>query len=83
MYLGSIIGSFIGSAIEAFYPDAQASTNSVQELVLTGEMWVNIIVMVMVGPVVEELLFRKVLCDRLKAYGDWTTGLCSEFSTEI
>lgn len=73
MYLGSIIGSFIGSAIEAFYPDAQASTNSVQELVLTGEMWVNIIVMVMVGPVVEELLFRKVLCDRLKAYGDWTT----------
>ena len=73
MYIGSWIGSFIGEIIESFYPDAQAATNSVQELVLTGEMWVNIIVMVMIGPVVEELLFRKVLCPRLKAYGDWVT----------
>ena len=71
MYIGSWIGSFIGEIIESFYPDAQAA--SVQELVLTGEMWVNIIVMVMIGPVVEELLFRKVLCPRLKAYGDWVT----------
>ena len=75
MYMGSIVGSYLGAIIESYFPDAQASTNSVQELVLTGEMWVNIIVMVMVGPVVEELLFRKLLCDRLKPYGDWVTIL--------
>ncbi len=75
MYVGSIAGSYIGAIIESYFPDAQASTNSVQELVLTGEMWVNIIIMVMVGPVVEELLFRKLLCDRLKPYGDWVTIL--------
>ena len=73
MYIGSIIGSYIGTIIESFFPDAQASTNNVQELVLTGEMWVNILAMVMIGPVVEELLFRKLLCDRLKPYGDGIT----------
>ena len=73
MYLGSIIASYIGAFIESFFPDAQAATNDVQELVLTGEMWVNVLAMVMIGPVVEELLFRKLLCDRLKPFGDWVT----------
>ena len=73
MYLGSWIGSYIGLLIESVLPDAQASTNNVQEMVLTGEMWVNVIAMVLIGPVVEELLFRKLLCDRLKVYGDWVT----------
>ena len=75
MYIGSIAGTYLGQIIESYFPDAQASTNSVQELVFTGEMWVNVLVMVMVGPVVEELLFRKLLCDRLKPYGDWVTIL--------
>lgn len=73
MRFGSIVGVYIGSLIEAFFPDAQATTNNVEELVMTGEMWVNVIVMVMAGPVVEELLFRKILCDRLRPYGDGIT----------
>ncbi len=73
MRIADIIGTTIGTMIESFFPDAQAATNEVQELVLTGEMWVNVLVMVMIGPVVEELLFRKLLCDRLRAYGDWVT----------
>ena len=77
MHVGSWIGSFIGRIIESFLPEAQASTNNVQELVLTGEMWVNILAMVMIGPILEELLFRKLLCDRLKPYGDWVTIIVS------
>ena len=73
MRFGSIIGVYIGSMIEAVFPDAQATTSNVEELVMTGEMWVNVIAMVMIGPVVEELLFRKLLCDRLKPYGDAVT----------
>ncbi len=73
--IGDIIGTYIGSVIESFFPSATATTNNVQELVMTGEMWVNVLAMVIVGPVVEELLFRKFLCDRLKPYGDWVTIL--------
>jgi membrane protease YdiL (CAAX protease family) len=70
MHIGSWIGTYVGEIIESYIPDAQASTNSVQELVLTGEMWVNVMAMVIFGPIAEELLFRKFLCDRLKPFGD-------------
>ncbi len=73
--IGDIIGTYIGTVIEEFFPSATAATNNVQELVMTGEMWVNVLAMVIVGPIVEELLFRKFLCDRLKPYGDWVTIL--------
>ena len=77
MYVGNFIGTYLGMIIEAFVPDASASTNEVQNLVLTGEMWVNILFMVFVGPVVEELLFRKMLCDRLRTYGEKVTVILS------
>ena len=73
MYTGNFIGTYIGLVIEAFAPQAQASTNNVQELVFSGDLLVNIVIMVMVGPIVEELLFRKLLCDRLRPYGEGVT----------
>ena len=73
MYTGSFIGTYIGLLIEAVNPEATASTNNVQELVFSGDMFINIIIMVIVGPIVEELLFRKVLCDRLRIYGEGVT----------
>lgn len=73
MYIGSFIGTYIGLLIEQFAPEAQASTNVVQDLVFNGDMVVNLIIMVIVGPVVEELLFRKLLCDRLRIYGEGIT----------
>lgn len=73
MYIGSFIGTYIGLLIESFAPDATASTNAVQEMVFSGNMIVNIVFMVFVGPIVEELLFRKLLCDRLRIYGEGVT----------
>ncbi len=73
MYIGSYIGTLIGLVIESFSPDASASTNAVQEMVFTGDMMVNIVIMVFIGPIVEELLFRKLLCDRLRIYGEGIT----------
>ena len=73
MYLGNIVGTIIGTVIEMFNPSATAATNDVQTMVLTGDMAVNIIFMVIIGPIFEELFFRKFLCDRLKAYGEWVT----------
>ena len=77
MYLGNFIGTYIGLIVQTLFPGTTAATNEVQNMVLTGEMWVNVLFMVMVGPVVEELLFRKLLVDRFKAYGDWIAVLVS------
>lgn len=73
MYIGSYIGTVIGLLIENVAPDATASTNAVQKMVFTGDMMINIVIMVIIGPVVEELLFRKLLCDRLRIYGEGVT----------
>ncbi|MCR5619859.1 MAG: CPBP family intramembrane metalloprotease [Lachnospiraceae bacterium] len=73
MYTGNFIGTYIGLMIEAFAPQAQASTNDVQELVFSGDLIINIVIMVVIGPIVEELLFRKLLCDRLRPYGEGVT----------
>ena len=79
MYIGNYIGTAIGLVIERFSPEATASTNAVQEMVLTGDMLVNIVFMVIIGPVVEELLFRKLLCDRLRIYGEGITVAVAGF----
>ncbi|MCR4791564.1 MAG: CPBP family intramembrane metalloprotease [Lachnospiraceae bacterium] len=77
VYAGNFIGIMIGTMIESMLPWARAATNQVQDLATEGEMAVNIVVMVFIGPVIEELLFRKLLCDRLRIYGEFTAVLIS------
>ena len=73
VYVSNIIGTTLGAVIEALVPGAQAATNDTQELVASGSILVNILAIAIIGPIVEELLFRKMLCDRLKVYGDGIT----------
>jgi len=67
MLVGNIIGntlnSFIG-AITGYMPE-----NSVDEI-LKAPIWLIILVVVIIGPIVEELIFRKLLMDKLGIYGD-------------
>lgn len=59
-YLNLFIGSFIG----------KMPTDSTAELVMNSNIWLIILVAVIIGPIVEELIFRKLLMDRLGIYGD-------------
>ncbi len=77
MYIGNFIGVFLGTIIEELLPWARAATNEVQDLASEGDMLVNLVIMVFVGPVVEELLFRKLLIDRVRAYGELIAVLLS------
>ncbi len=77
VYLSNIIGTTLGTIIEGIFPDAQAATNDVQDLVASGNIVVNLIAIVIIGPIVEELLFRKFLCDRIRVYGDGVTMVMS------
>ena len=43
--------------------------NVVESLVLNKTDWILVLVVVIVGPFIEELLFRKILIDRLNIYG--------------
>ena len=70
MYIGSTIASVLSSVITAItgitVPDHTA------DLIESSPIWLIILVAVIIGPIVEELIFRKLLMDRLGIYGDRT-----------
>jgi membrane protease YdiL (CAAX protease family) len=62
--IGNGINSFIGSIFQI------EPTNTTSELVEKSPIWLIILVTVVLAPLVEELLFRKLMIDRLSRYGD-------------
>ena len=67
LMLTGIIGSLKGSAVE----------NVVMETVTEVNPFISLIVMVLIAPVMEELVFRKMLVDRVHQYGQGVTILLS------
>lgn len=67
MQAGSIIGEALNSAIGAFL--GGEITNDVSDMIMDTPIWLVILVVVVIGPIFEELIFRKLLFDRLSRYG--------------
>lgn len=68
MYLGSFISEWLTSAYSlVFGYDLQNSTSATIE---SWPIWLVFILVVVLGPLVEEFIFRKLLIDRLSVYGD-------------
>ena len=65
------IGNMIGLAITALLSSAMQNdiANPVQQLISSTNIWFNIIVISIIGPIFEEILFRKILIDRVIKYG--------------
>ena len=68
MYVGSFIGNYLNLFIGAYI--GEAPTNSTSELIAESNMLLLIAIAVIIGPIVEELIFRKLLMDKLGMYGD-------------
>ena len=68
MYLGNIIGQLL-NGIFGFVLDKEID-NGIEEIVNNTPMWLLFISVVILGPIVEELIFRKFFIDRLANYGD-------------
>ncbi len=68
MVLGSFISNIISGVIEAVFEIPV--TNVPAELILGTPLWIILAVVVIIGPIVEELIFRKVFIDRMSLYGD-------------
>lgn len=67
MWIGNIIGLIITTLI-SFSTPADIS-NPVLELLNSTDMWINLLLVSIIGPVFEEFFFRKLLIDRTAKYG--------------
>ena len=70
-YAGNIIGTFL-----SMFLSSGTAENPLNELAMENSLW-KVLTMVILAPVMEELLFRKLLIDRAVRYGEKTAVLLS------
>ena len=75
MLIGNFIGLFFNGIIESL--SGRAPENAVDALVNGTPVWLLFITVVIIAPLVEELVFRKIMIDRLSIFGDRTAILYS------
>ncbi len=75
MFVGSIMGSLLNALLGAL--TGKAITNPVSDLVMDGDPWLTILCTVILAPLGEEFLFRRLLIDRTRHLGDKTAVLLS------
>ncbi len=68
MYVGNIIGTGINSVIGSF--TGSSPENSIETIVNETPVWLLFILVVVVGPIVEEIICRKIMIDKLSVFGD-------------
>ena len=76
------VGSMIGNALNSFFSVLKGSavTDHTSELIGSMPIWLTVLVVVLIGPVIEELIFRKLMIDRLSRYGNTVAILVSSVS---
>ena len=77
-YLGNSVGTFINSIIAAF--TGRVSAVDVNELIGRGPLWLSFLMVVVLAPIMEELLFRRALMDAMRPWGDLAAILVSGLS---
>lgn len=67
MWIGNMVGLAITSVIGGLFH--MEITNPVQTLIGSTDIWLNMILISVLGPIFEEIFFRKFLIDRTIKYG--------------
>ena len=67
MYVGNLIGLQITEIIGNF--KQSPVSNPVVDLISSSSIWINIFIITIIGPIFEEMFFRKMLIDRTIQYG--------------
>lgn len=71
MYIGAYIGEFVVSNVSgilSWFFESEP-TNDLNSLIDVNNLWITAIGVVVIAPIGEELIFRKLLMDRLGRYG--------------
>ncbi len=66
--VGNTVGNTLNNFISAIL--GKEIDNSTIELVLESPPWLVFLIVVVIGPIVEEFIFRKLLIDKISKYGD-------------
>ncbi|HOA85408.1 MAG: CPBP family intramembrane metalloprotease [Clostridiales bacterium] len=74
-YTGSAIGNSVMETINTI--TGRKNVNIVSDTLLNSDFLASFIVAVLLAPVFEELIFRKIIIDRTRAYGEKTAILLS------
>ena len=75
MYIGNLIGTGLNAGIAALR--GQKSINPLVELMTGSNVYMQILFVSLLAPIIEELVFRKALIDRIRVYGEGTAILVS------
>lgn len=75
MIAGNIIGLMLTAGIGLI--KGEPVTNALFNIVSEGNVWISAIYTVLLAPVFEEILFRKLICDRVIQYGQRTAVIIS------
>ena len=75
MYLANIFGNIITAIISSV--KGSAVSNDILNIATSNDVWCNVLIMVLLAPIAEELLFRKFLIDRTVKYGEGISVLFS------
>jgi len=75
MYGGNLLGNVISGILNAV--SGTQTVNQVAQLMETSGLLPTVVFAVILAPIVEELVFRKLLCGRLRRYGDKVAILVS------
>ena len=67
-----MIGNYIGNFIISLFSSAMGTvpTNPVESATVGQSFWINLVFVAIIGPILEELVFRKAVCDRLLPLGE-------------
>lgn len=76
MYLGNILGLAVNFGLSALLGKT-FSGSPLAGLLQGTDLWKNVLFVVLLAPAMEELIFRKLLCDRIRVYGEKTAILVS------
>ena len=68
MYVGSVISTNILTFLQLLMGDA--TENPVSTMMESSDWYINLLIVGIIGPIVEEIIFRKLLIDRLSPFGD-------------
>lgn len=72
-----LAGNLLGQLVEHFRPAPDISGEELEGFLKNSSVWVNLLVVAVIAPVVEELFFRKLIMDRLLGYGELAAVLVS------
>ena len=67
VYFGSLIGQFLMTIVSVI--TGETMVNQVEEMIMDMSLWAVILSAVILAPIMEELIFRKLVLDRLAGYG--------------